>query len=123
MNPNKWSLQTASYKAKGSMITEKRKLKSPHDWFNPDDIKPEYPKDPPPEMVNNYHPDLVDSAKKAERFNKLDPASAKAMPKQDDPNIDAKVEKAKNNPDKDGPGWHKQVSDKIQMARAQQRKG
>ena len=112
---------TASYKPKGSMITEKRKLKSPHDWFNPDDIKPEYPKDPPPEMVNNYHPDLVDSVKKAERFNKLDPASAKAMPKQDDPNIDAKVEKAKNNPDKDGPEWHKKVSDKIRMARAQQR--
>ena len=112
---------TASYKPKGSMITEKRKLKSPHDWFNPDDIKPEYPKDPPPEMVNNYHPDLVDSAKKAERFNKLDPASAKAMPKQDDPNIDAKVEKAKKNPDKDGPEWHKKVSDKIRMARAQQR--
>ena len=105
------------------MITERRKLKSPNDWFNPDDIKPEYPKDPPPEMVNNYHPDLVDSAKKAERFNKLDPASAKAMPKQDDPNIDAKVEKAKKNPDKDGPGWPKQVSDKIRMARAQQRKG
>ena len=123
MNPNKWALQTASYKPRGSMITERRKLKSPNDWFNPDDIKPEYPKDPPPEMVNNYHPDLVDSAKKAERFNKLDPASAKAMPKQDDPNIDAKVEKAKNNPDKDGPGWHKQVSDKIRMARAQQRKG
>ena len=112
---------TASYKPKGSMITERRKLKSPNDWFNPDDIKPEYPKDPPPEMVNNYHPDLVDSSKKAERFNKLDPASAKAMPKQDDPNIDAKVEKAKNNPDKDGPEWHKKVSDKIRMARAQQR--
>ena len=105
------------------MITERRKLKPPHDWFNPDDIKPEHPKDPPPEMVNNYHPDLVDSSKTAERFNKLDPASAKAMPKQDDPNIDAKVEKAKNNPDKDGPGWHKQVSDKIRKARAQQRKG
>ena len=115
------TLRKASYEPQGSMITEKRKLKSPNDWFNPDDIKPEYPKDPPPEMVNNYHPDLVDSAKKAERFNKLDPASAKAMPKQDDPNIDAKVEKAKNNPDKDGPGWHKKVSDKIRMARAQQR--
>jgi hypothetical protein len=117
------SLRTASYKPRGSMITERRKLKSPHDWFNPDDIKPEHPKDPPPEMVNNYHPDLVDSSKTAERFNKLDPATAKAMPKQDDPNIDAKVEKAKNNPDKDGPGWHKQVSDKIRKARAQQRKG
>jgi hypothetical protein len=114
---------TSSYKPRGSMITEKRKLKSPNDWFNPDDIKPEHPKDPPPEMVNNYHPDLVDSSKTAERFNKLDPATAKAMPKQDDPNIDAKVEKAKNNPDKDGPGWHKQVSDKIRKARAQQRKG
>jgi len=114
---------TASYKPKGSMISEKRKLKTPSKFFNSDDIKPEYPKDPPPKMINNYHPDLVDSARKAERFNKLDPASAKAMPKQDDPNIDAKVEKAKNNPDKDGPGWHKQVSNKIRMARAQQREG
>ena len=109
-----------SYKPKGSMIIEKRNLKSPNQFFNADDIKPDYPKDPPPDMVDGkWHPDLVDSARKAERFNKLDPASAKAMPKTGDPNIDAKVEKAKNNPDKDGPEWHKKVSDKIRMARAQ----
>jgi hypothetical protein len=118
------SLRRSSYKPKGSMIIEKRNLKSPNQFFNADDIKPDYPKDPPPDMVDGkWHPDLVDSARKAERFNKLDPASAKAMPKTGDPNIDAKVEKAKNNPDKDGPEWHKKVSDKIRMARAQQRKG
>ena len=99
------------------MITEKRKLKSPHDWFNPDDIKPEYPKDPPPEMVNNYHPDLASGEKVSQRFNKLDPASAKAMPKTGNPHIDAKVEKAKNNPDKDGPAHRQNVFAKIKKAR------
>ena len=108
-----------SYKPKGSMIIEKRNLKSPNQFFNADDIKPDYPKDPPPDMVDGkWHPDLVDSARKAERFNKLDPASAKAMPKTGDPNIDAKVEKAKNNPDKDGPEWHKKVTDKIKNRNA-----
>jgi hypothetical protein len=110
---------TASYKPKGSMIIEKRNLKSPNQFFNADDIKPDYPKDPPPDMVDGkWHPDLVDSAKTAEKFNKLDPASAKAMPKTGDPNIDAKVEKAKNNPDKDGPEWHKKVTDKIKNRNA-----
>ena len=28
-------------------------------WFNPKDIQPEYPKDPPPEMVNGYHPKML----------------------------------------------------------------
>ena len=28
-------------------------------WFNPKDIKPEYPKDPPPKMVNGYHPKML----------------------------------------------------------------
>ena len=98
-------------------------MKSPNQFFNQDDIKPDYPKDPPPEMVNNYHPNLADGEKVSQRFNKLDPASAKAMPKTGNPHIDAKVEKAKNNPDKDGPAWHKKVSDKIRKARAQQRTG
>ena len=114
---------TASYKPKGSIIIEKKQLKSPNQFFNPDDIKPDYPKDPPPEMVNNYHPDLASGEKVSQRFNKLDPASAKAMPKTGNPHIDAKVEKAKNNPDKDGPAWHKKVTDKIRKARAQQRTG
>tara|TARA_R100001594_G_scaffold3512_1_gene13104 strand:- start:129 stop:2924 length:2796 start_codon:yes stop_codon:yes gene_type:complete len=109
----------ASYKPQGSLIMEKRKLKNPNQFFNSDDIKPDYPKDPPPDMVDGkWHPDLVDSSRKAERFNKLDPASAKAMPKTGDPKIDAKVEKAKNNPDKDGPEWHKKVTDKIKNRNA-----
>ena len=114
---------TSSYKPKGSLIIEKKQLKSPNQFFNQDDIKPDYPKDPPPEMVNNYHPDLASGEKVSQRFNKLDPASAKAMPKTGNPHIDAKVEKAKNNPDKDGPAWHKKVTDKIRKARAQQRTG
>ena len=89
---------TASYKPKGSMISEKRKLKTPSKFFNSDDIKPEYPKDPPPKMINNYHPNLVDGQSVSNRFNKLDPASAKAMPKTSYPAIDAKVEKAKKQP-------------------------
>ena len=68
-------------------------------------------------MVNGWHPDLVDGKKIAKRFNKLDPQSAKAMPKTGNPHIDAKVEKAKNNPDKDGPAYRQDVFDKIKKER------
>ena len=62
------------------------------------DIAPEYPKDPPPEMINGWHPDLANGQQIANRYNKLDPQSAEAMPKTGNPHIDAKVEKAKNKP-------------------------
>jgi len=62
------------------------------------DIAPEYPKDPPPEMINGWHPKLADGKDIANRYNKLDPQSAEAMPKTGNPHIDAKVEKAKNKP-------------------------
>ena len=54
-----------------------------------------YPNDPPPEMVNGMHPDLVDGKQIANRFNRLDPQSAKAMPLTGNPEIDKKVKKAK----------------------------
>tara|TARA_R100000005_G_C4992999_1_gene200133 strand:+ start:812 stop:2644 length:1833 start_codon:yes stop_codon:yes gene_type:complete len=54
-----------------------------------------YPNTPPPEMVNGYHPDLVDGLKVSNRFNRLDPTSAEAMPPTGNPHIDAKVQKAK----------------------------
>ena len=54
-----------------------------------------FPKDPPPKTVDGWHPDYgnVES-----RFNRLDPESAKAMPKTGNPGIDKKVEKAKKQP-------------------------
>ena len=39
------------------------------------------------------------------------------MPKTGNPHIDAKVEKAKNNPDKDGPAHRQNVFAKIKKAR------
>ena len=70
-------------------------------------------------MINGWHPKLADGQEIAKRFNKLDPQSAEAMPKTDNPHIDAKVEKAKNNPDKDGPEWRKMVDAKARKARLQ----
>jgi hypothetical protein len=46
-------------------------------------------------MVNGMHPDLVDGKKIADRYNKLDPHSAKAMPPTGNPEIDKKVNAAK----------------------------
>ena len=51
-----------------------------------------YPNDPPPEMVNGFHPEY---GNKGDYYNKLDPQSAEAMPKTGNSEIDAKVEKAK----------------------------
>ena len=55
-------------------------------------IAPEFPAEPPPKMVNGYHPEY---GKKANRYKKLDPASANAMPETGDPETDAIVKKQK----------------------------
>ena len=55
-------------------------------------IAPEFPAEPPPEMVNGYHPKF---GKRAARYKKLDPASANAMPETGDPETDAIVRKQK----------------------------
>ena len=57
-----------------------------------------YPNDPPPEMVNGMHPDLVNGKKIADRFNRLDPQSAKSMPSTGNPHIDKKVKAATKKP-------------------------
>ena len=97
--------RTASYKPQGQVILEKRKIKSPEEVLNKIpgyyDGKPAplgFPETPPPKMVNGYHPDLVDGKKTADRFNRLDPESAKAMPLTGNPDIDKKVERAKKQP-------------------------
>ena len=53
-----------------------------------------FPVEEPPKMKNGFHPDLVDGKKVANRFNRLDPQSAKAMPKTGNPHIDKKVRAA-----------------------------
>ena len=55
-----------------------------------------YPNDPPPKMINGYHPDLVNGQKVSNYYNRLDPASAMAMPKTGNDSIDSKVDLAKN---------------------------
>ena len=56
------------------------------------EIAPEFPAEPPPKMVNGYHPKF---GKHAARYKKLDPASANAMPETGDPETDAIVRKQK----------------------------
>ena len=56
-----------------------------------------FPMQEPPKMVNGFHPDLVTpegQKKQANRFNRLDPQSAKAMPPTGNPYIDKKVRAA-----------------------------
>ena len=57
-----------------------------------------FPVEPPPKMVNGMHPDLVDGKKVADRFNRLDPESAKAMPPTGNQHIDKKVKAARKQP-------------------------
>ena len=51
-----------------------------------------FPDAPPPKLKNGWHPGY---GKKDNMYNRLDPISAKSMPKTGDPTIDKKVEKAK----------------------------
>ena len=85
-----------SYESKkpkrGKTLYEKVKKKV---FFNPKDIKPEFPKDPPPELdpETGMHPEY---GKHVSRYKKLDPHSADAMPDTGDPEIDAEVMKQKS---------------------------
>ena len=102
---NKYFNLKNSYEPQGEVISEKRKLKSPQEVLNKIpgyyDGKPSplgFPVEPPPKMVNGMHPDLVDGKKVADRFNRLDPESAKAMPPTGNPHIDKKVKAAAKKP-------------------------
>jgi len=94
-----------SFEINGEVLTEKKKLKSPSDIMNKIpgyyDGKPSplgFPIEEPPKMKNGYHPDLVVGKKVANRFNRLDPISAKAMPPTGNPHIDKKVRAAAKKP-------------------------
>jgi len=85
-----------------SVVYESRKLKSPKDiskkipgYYDGKPAPLGFPMDEPPKMVNGFHPDLVDGKKVADRFNKMDPISARSMPATGNPYIDKKVEAAR----------------------------
>ena len=90
--------QREHYKSNSLYISEKKSFKDltkkiPGYY----DGKPSplgFPVEEPPKMKNGFHPDLVDGKKVANRFNRLDPQSAKAMPPTGNPHIDKKVRAA-----------------------------
>ena len=93
----KQDTQVAHYEPEGEMIVEK-KLKKPQAFFKDKDIKPEFPENPPPPQIKGLHPDLVTGDSVSQRFNKLDPISARAMPRTGIKSVDKKVQIAKKKP-------------------------
>ena len=90
---------------KEQVLTEKKRLKSPKSIVDKIpgyyDGKPAplgFPVEEPPKMKNGYHPDLVDGKKVSNRYNRLDPISAKSMPPTGNPHIDKKVKAARKKP-------------------------
>jgi len=95
----------AHYEPEGEVLSEKKRLKSPKDitskipgYYDDKPAPLGFPMSPPPKTINGYHPDLVDGKKIANRFNRLDPQSAKAMPPTGNPHIDKKVRAAAKKP-------------------------
>ena len=83
-----------SYQSDGTTLFERLKQKQ---FFNPNDIKPTFPENPPPQLdpKTGMHPNY---GKNAKRYRKLDPASANAMPPTGDPETDAIVDKQRTKP-------------------------
>ena len=101
----KQETMVAHHEPQGKVLSEKKKLKSLKDLVDKIpgyyDGKPAplgFPIVEPPKMKDGMHPDLVDGKKTAKRFNRLDPISAKAMPKTGNPHIDKKVKAAAKKP-------------------------
>ena len=99
--PGGGGFELAHYEPEGEVLSEKKKLKSPKDitskipgYYDGKPAPLGFPMSPPPKTINGYHPDLVDGKKIANRFNRLDPHSAEAMPLTGNPVIDDKVKKA-----------------------------
>ncbi len=101
------NVQVAHYQPKGNDLLEKYARPQPKrdlferlkqkQFFNPKDIKPTFPENPPPQLdpKTGMHPNY---GKHAKRYKKLDPASANAMPPTGDPEIDAIVDKQRTKP-------------------------
>jgi len=97
--------QYAHYEPQGEVLSEKKKLKRVKDiskkipgYYDGKPSPTGFPMDEPPKMVNGFHPDLIDGKKVADRFNKMDPISARSMPATGNPEIDKKVKAAAKKP-------------------------
>ena len=94
----------------------KKRLKSVKDIPGYYDGKPAplgFPIEKPPEMIDGKHPDLVTAKgqeKRSNRYNRLDPHSARAMPKTGNPFIDKKVKAAAKKPTKGNPHINKKTT-------------
>jgi|9_EtaG_2_1085328.scaffolds.fasta_scaffold17156_2 hypothetical protein len=95
----------AHHEPQGEVLSEKRKLKKVKDiskkipgYYDGKPSPVGFPMDEPPKMVNGFHPDLIDGKKVADRFNKMDPISARSMPATGNPHIDKKVKAAAKKP-------------------------
>ena len=93
--------QYAHYEPQGEVLSEKRKLKKVKDiskkipgYYDGKPSPVGFPMDEPPKMINGFHPDLIDGKKVADRFNKMDPISARSMPATGNPHIDKRVKAA-----------------------------
>ena len=91
-----------SYQPQGKVIKEKKSFndftKKIPGYYDGKPAPLGFPILEPPKMKDGMHPDLVDGKKVASRFNRLDPVSAKAMPKTGNPHIDKKVKAAAKKP-------------------------
>ena len=99
------TMDVAHYEPEGEVLSEKKKLKSVKDitskipgYYDGKPAPLGFPMQEPPKIINGFHPDLVDGKKIANRFNRLDPQSAKAMPPTGNPHIDKKVRAAAKKP-------------------------
>ena len=97
-------MMSAEYDKQMELLYEKHKVKESKldktisAFRKPTDVKPVYPKDPPPQVdpKTGMHPKYGKNYK----HNKLDPQSAEAMPATGNPEIDANIEKATNTKEK-----------------------
>ena len=94
--------QVAHYEPQGEVIKEKKTFndltKKIPGYYDGKPSPLGFPVVEPPKMKDGMHPDLVDGKKTAKRFNRLDPVSARAMPKTGNPHIDKKVKAAAKKP-------------------------
>ena len=94
----KSNIQVAHYEPQGTMIKETT-MKRIAKWNSKFQYKDKpagtddgFPDTPPPKLKNGWHPEY---GKVDNRYNRLDPISARSMPKTGEASIDKKVEKAK----------------------------
>lgn len=107
-NPQTGMNLSAHHEPEGEVLSEKKRLKSVKNatskipgYYDGKPAPLGFPIQEPPEMIDGFHPDLVTpegQKKQSNRYNGLDPQSAKAMPPTGNPHIDKKVRAAAKKP-------------------------